>query len=228
MDIVIIPPDNRVAVNGVWKTVPISSAGLGHEDIGHINAARLESGTGYVEHRAADGYWPRPRTLAEEDFRAEFADIIAAWEAAKTDAELAAEAVAEEEAGQEQVPPHEMTVSDYLLAVDSAAERARLSHITGGAGMALTYQEKKDQAIAVLGQPENAELDLADYPVLAASVGIEANTLREAATLVMDRYEAFAEVGGAIERLRLAAKKAIKEAGSAEEAKAIFEAVAWP
>jgi hypothetical protein len=226
MDIVIIPPDNRVAVNGVWKTVPIISAGLGHEDIGHINAARLEAGAGYVEHRALDGYWPAPRKISEEDFKAEFSDILAAWETAKTDAELHAE---QAEAAEEAVPiPQQLTKEDCLALVDIGAERARLSHITGGAGMALTYQEKKDQAIAVLGQPENAELDLADYPVLAASVGIEANTLREAATLVMDRYEAFAEVGGAIERIRLAAKKAIKEAGSAEEAKAIFEAVAWP
>ncbi len=94
--------------------------------------------------------------------------------------------------------------------------------------MALTYQEKKDQAVAVLGQPADAELVPEDYPVLAASVGIEADTLRQVAALVMERYETFVEISGAIERVRLSAKKAIHDAATVEDAKAIFEAVTWP
>lgn len=209
--ITIIPPDNRVAIDGVWRTVDLT--GLGHEDLAHINAARLVGRLATVEHREHDGYWPSPRTLSEDDFKAEFHDIIAAWANAKTD---------------ETSTPSAMTATDYLFLIEEGAERARLTRITGGVGMALTYQEKKDQAVAVLGQPADAELVPEDYPVLAASVGIEADTLRQVAALVMERYETFVEISGAIERVRLSAKKAIHDAATVEDAKAICEAVTWP
>jgi len=132
------------------------------------------------------------------------------------------------------VPPLDEVKATLLRRLDHAAEQARQRHITTGFGQALTYREKVDQALAVLDLGEAAanalpESDaIAQFPMLAASIGIEAETLHAAATLVVSRYEAFSSLGGAIERVRLTAKRAIREATSATDAEAAYGAVTWP
>lgn len=123
--------------------------------------------------------------------------------------------------------------AEFSAQVDADAEFQRLRFITSGQGMAMTYQEKKDQALAVLdigSETANAlpNNGAAEYPLLAASVGPEVSTLYEAAELVMERYEAWSAIGGAIETQRLLAKKAISDASDVASVKAAYEAIQWP
>jgi hypothetical protein len=121
-----------------------------------------------------------------------------------------------------------------LVKLDRDAERVRLIYITPGAGQAMTYQEKAEQANAVLDLGEEAANALteaervAQFQVLAASVGLEADTLFAAADLVMARKEAWASIGGVIERVRLAGKKAIGEAQTESAARQAYEGIRWP
>lgn len=122
--------------------------------------------------------------------------------------------------------------SDLKTRIDDMAEIVRLRYITPGAGMAMTYAEKKDQAVAVLGMGEQAANALAshgaaEFPTLSASVPIEAASLYAAAQLVMTRYEQFAALSRVIELIRLTGKKAISDASDAAAARAAYEAITW-
>lgn len=118
--------------------------------------------------------------------------------------------------------------------VDMDAEAVRLKYITPGAGMAMTYQEKHAQARAVvqIGQAAANALTESEredqFPTLSASVGIEGVTLWDCAQIVIQRYEAFADLSRVIERTRLQGKKAISDASDAASARAAYEAIAWP
>jgi len=122
----------------------------------------------------------------------------------------------------------------YRNRVEEDAERVRLRYITPGAGMAMTYTEKHQQAqaVEVLGEAAaNAltpEQRTAQFPTLAASVGIEAPTLWGCALLVIQKYEQFAQLSGAIERTRLLAKKAISDASDPAAVVAAYGAITWP
>lgn len=124
--------------------------------------------------------------------------------------------------------------AELLARVDADAEAVRLRVLTPGVGMMMTYQEKFAQAQAVfsMGEAEAGRLSeadaLAQFPTLAASVGIEAPTLWACALAVLSRYTAFANLSHGIERARLAAKKAIKGAASPADARAAYQAVRWP
>lgn len=116
--------------------------------------------------------------------------------------------------------------------VDADAEAVRLRYITGGAGMAMTYAEKKDQALAVLQMGEQAANELvnngaAEFPTLSASVPLEAASLYAAAQLVISKYEQWAALSRVIETTRLAGKKAISDASDAAAARAAYEAITW-
>lgn len=132
--------------------------------------------------------------------------------------------------------PHDADSVKALLKirVDTDAETQRARYITPGAGMALTYQEKHAQARAVnqLGETASNALTEAErfdlFPTLAASVGTEAATLWAAAQTVIQRYEAYADISYGIERARLAGKKAISEATTADAASAAYGAITWP
>lgn len=118
--------------------------------------------------------------------------------------------------------------------VDDRAESIRAIYATSQAGMAMTYQEKFAQANAVdaLGEAvANAlttEQALAAFPIVAASIGIEAPTLWAAAQLVIGKYQEWSLLASAIERARLGGKKSINESASVEAAVAAFEAIQWP
>lgn len=126
------------------------------------------------------------------------------------------------------------TKRDYLHRLEAKAEALRMANLTPGSGMAMTYMEKHAQAIAVDGMGEAAANALTEpqrrdqFPTLAASVGIEAATLWDCAQLVMQRYEACAEVSYGIERARLAGKAAINAAATDADAEQAFGAIAWP
>lgn len=123
--------------------------------------------------------------------------------------------------------------SELRKKVDDDAERERLRYITPGAGMAMTYQEKKDQAVAVIAMGEAAANALPnngaqEFPTLSASVPVEASSLYAAAQVVIARYEAWAAISRGIELARMNGKKSISDASDAAAAQAAYEAITWP
>lgn len=109
------------------------------------------------------------------------------------------------------------------LLIDAEAERQRLRWITPGAGQAMTYARKVDQARAVLAATEPRP---AQYPMLAASIGIDGADIVAVANTIIAMDAAWEAIGAAIEEARLAGKKAIDNAGTVELAKAVQ--VTWP
>ncbi|SEH51312.1 hypothetical protein SAMN05216228_10028 [Rhizobium tibeticum] len=113
--------------------------------------------------------------------------------------------------------------------IDIAAEEERLKYITGGAGQAMTYQQKSDEAkryFAALeagGTPEPS-----DFPLLSAEVGITAPTLGEVAAIVSGAFLQWQVIGSAIEAARLGTKASIEAAATASDAEAAANAVVWP
>ncbi len=117
--------------------------------------------------------------------------------------------------------------------VDVEAEVYRLKFITPGVGQAMTYQEKRDQAEQVIADGQAAADALNEqqrtlaYPTLAASVGIEAQSLWDCANLVRVQYEAWATLSNFIEKKRLAGKAAISTAADEASAQAAYDAIVW-
>lgn len=109
-------------------------------------------------------------------------------------------------------------------AIDAEAERQRQRWITPGAGQAMTYLAKVDEARALTVDPEDPNPD--NYPLLAAEVGITAPTLAEVGTIVLQAYQQWLKIGAAIERVRRAAKLAVDLAQTAAAAEALT--VNWP
>ncbi|TBY41583.1 hypothetical protein [Rhizobium leguminosarum] len=104
--------------------------------------------------------------------------------------------------------------------IDTAAETERLKYITPGAGQALTYAQKADQAKAYLAA--TAPVD-ADYPLIMAEIGITGATAAEVADVIAASFAAWQVIGSQIEAARLGAKKAIDQAETAEQAQAAFD-----
>jgi hypothetical protein len=94
----------------------------------------------------------------------------------------------------------------------------------------LVYQEKRREAEAALaafseagGQP----VDPAEFPLLAAELGITASDLQGVAQAVMSTALAWTQVAAAIEGTRLKAKRDIDAATSAAQVEAILAAITW-
>lgn len=107
--------------------------------------------------------------------------------------------------------------------IDDAAELERLKYITGGAGQAMTYQRKVEEARRAETAQDPQPID---YPLLAASLGIDGATVAQVATLVLMMDEQWAEIGAGIEAARLGAKQAVAEAVTDAEVRAIQPI--WP
>jgi hypothetical protein len=107
--------------------------------------------------------------------------------------------------------------------IDAAAEAERLKYITPGSGQAITYARKVEQAKAVLAA---ADPQPADYPMLAASIGIDGADIVAVANTVVAMDAAWEMIGAAIETTRLTAKQAVDLAETAADARAV-EAL-WP
>lgn len=109
--------------------------------------------------------------------------------------------------------------------IDADAEAERLKYITAGAGQALTYMQKSDEARRYLAEETPTE---SDYPLLSAEVGITAENLHGVALVVSGAYAQWQLIGAQIEAIRLGAKAAIEAAPDAGGAQATYAAVAWP
>ena len=111
-----------------------------------------------------------------------------------------------------------------MAQVDAAAERARLALITPGAGQALVYERKRAEAERMAG---DGDPQPADYPLLAAEVGITAPTLVEVGAAVRAMAADWIVAAAAIEAVRLHAKAAIAAATTPPAIRAAAQ-VAWP
>lgn len=108
--------------------------------------------------------------------------------------------------------------------IDTEAETARLRYITGGAGQAMTYQQKAAEAADCLS---HAAPQLDDFPLLAAEVGITAETLLGVAQVVFEAHQQWRQVGATIEALRLTGKQAVDVAETITDAQS-SAAIIWP
>ncbi|KQR30126.1 hypothetical protein ASF91_15020 [Rhizobium sp. Leaf155] len=109
--------------------------------------------------------------------------------------------------------------------IDDAAEAERRKYITTGSGQAMTYMQKADEASRYLATSNPVA---ADYPLLAAEVGITAATIEGVAQVVHEAYSQWQVIGAAIEAARLAVKFAIDDAADAPAAQAAAAAITWP
>lgn len=121
-------------------------------------------------------------------------------------------------------------IKDTLkAAIDSSAEIERMKYITAGAGQAMTYMQKADEASRYLATVAKGETPAAaDYPLLSAEVGITAATIGEVAAVVNGAFIFWQQKGAAIEAARLGAKAAIDAASTAADAQAAADGVMWP
>jgi hypothetical protein len=114
--------------------------------------------------------------------------------------------------------------------VNAEAEQRRLLYITAGAGQALTYQRKLDEALRLSAAME-ADPQLvpaaSDYPMLAATLGVDGETVVAVCAVILQRNAQFSVIGAAIERTRALANQAIEEAQTFA-AVVLASQVAWP
>lgn len=105
--------------------------------------------------------------------------------------------------------------AQLIASIDTSAEVTRLVYITGGAGQAMTYQRKVEEArLCIAAEEPVAD----DFPMLSAEIGITGDTLAGVAETVIAAYNNWLEVGAQIERARLFAKKSIDAATTVDEA----------
>ena len=108
--------------------------------------------------------------------------------------------------------------------IDAQAEQQRQRYLTPGAGQALVYERKRAEAERMA---TDADPQPADYPLLAAEVGITAPTLAEVGAAVRALADQWTAAAAAIEATRLSAKAAIAAATTPPEVRAAAH-VTWP
>lgn len=108
-----------------------------------------------------------------------------------------------------------------VAAIDTAAERARSRYLTPGAGQAMTYQRKEAEARAFLADAG------AETMFLSAEAPARAMSVAALAAEVVAQADAWAEVGSAIEALRMGAKAQVAAAATPDAIAAAAE-LTWP
>lgn len=100
----------------------------------------------------------------------------------------------------------------YARAVDAAAGRIRGRHLTDVTGQTMTYEFKRQDAVAFQNAGEPNEPD--NYPWVAAEADAMGDTMSAAATEIVGRANAWWDAGVAIERERMQAKYAVRNAAT--------------
>lgn len=109
--------------------------------------------------------------------------------------------------------------------IDAQAENLLQARITPGFGQTMMYVQKLQQARAVL---QDANPLPGNYPLVAASLGVEGATLADVASVVVTAAQQWMVGAAQIERARLQAKANIRSAQTVVAAVAAAEAVNWP
>lgn len=110
-------------------------------------------------------------------------------------------------------------------AIDAEAERRRGLVLTPGAGQMAAYQAKEGQARTLLADDTPTE---AEYPDIYNEIGVTADSAGEVAMAVLAAAEKWRAYGRRVERARLAAKKAVAEAGDVAAVVAARDGADWP
>lgn len=126
-------------------------------------------------------------------------------------------------------PPSPTTLGDIKSEaqknIDFMAEQTRLKFITGGAGQAMVYQRKTQEAEAMALDESPAAVN---YPLLAAELGITGETLAEIGETVLARRDLWLGVAAQIEQTRLLAKAAVNAATDADQVALVLDGLTWP
>ncbi len=121
--------------------------------------------------------------------------------------------------------PLDQIKTTLKASIDRDAEACRLKYITPGAGQAMTYQQKSDEAARYLAATSPSD---ADYPLLSGEVGVTAEDIAGVAAVIDAAFRQWQSIGSAIEAVRLRAKRDIDLAPDADAARAVFDTIAWP
>ncbi len=109
--------------------------------------------------------------------------------------------------------------------IDEGAGTIRGRYITSVRGQPETYMIKEAEANEYL----KASNPLAsEYPMLAAEIGINGDTMAEVATMIVSKANEWRQFASVIENIRLSKKKAIDEVVNEDELTAIIADVQWP
>lgn len=99
--------------------------------------------------------------------------------------------------------------------IDIHAEAARLRHVTSGAGQAMAYQAKADEATDYIAAGYPA--DLTSYPFIQAEVNATGKNSTLAANDILLQKSAWYAIGAQIEEIRLGGKKSVDDATDENE-----------
>jgi hypothetical protein len=94
----------------------------------------------------------------------------------------------------------------------------------------VVYQEKRreaEAALAALASAGGEPADPAQFPLLAAELGVTAIGLQQLAEIILVKAREWTAAAAAIEGTRLRAKRDIAAATSAEEVDALIATVTW-
>jgi hypothetical protein len=108
--------------------------------------------------------------------------------------------------------------------VDDIAEHERQRLITPGPGQALVYLIKVNEAEAIIGD-NNPQTK--NYPMLAASIGLDGDTLVDVAAVVRKRDSEWKQSSAFIEGVRLHAKHDIQLAANAAGVTSVLQGLTW-
>lgn len=108
--------------------------------------------------------------------------------------------------------------------VDDRAEQVRLRHITGGAGQAMTYDQKAQAAQAYKDAGYVGPVPVLVQAKVAASVGTDNLTAQQAADLILATRDAWLALAAQIEQAREYGKAQIAAAVDWDGAKAAHAA----
>jgi hypothetical protein len=94
----------------------------------------------------------------------------------------------------------------------------------------MVYQEKRreaEAALAALAAAGGQPVDPAQFPLLAAELGVTGMGLQDLAQIILAKAQDWTAAAAAIEATRIKAKRDIAAAARADEIEAIIGAVAW-
>ncbi len=103
--------------------------------------------------------------------------------------------------------------AEAVSKVDRSAEAYRLNFITAGDGQAMAYQQKLAEARAKVADPSIADNEIPHITAEAEATGM---SKAEKAEEIIATFAAWQNISAAIEGKRMATKKAIAEADTAE------------
>ncbi|PZR92238.1 MAG: hypothetical protein DI537_13705 [Stutzerimonas stutzeri] len=108
-----------------------------------------------------------------------------------------------------------------IAQIDELIEGARLRFVTPGSAQAMVYQQKYEEALAFIADPQ---IDPAEVPHIYGEIGITAPSPAEVAQVILNLRSLWRDVSALLEQLRLGSKQAIEQASTAEAIQEVIDA----